>query len=89
MCTIVTQVSNLELYNLFHQATEDAELLKAIVVPLEEQIVALKEKLRETDTMLREFEIRSSSVLLSSEALAPWLCNKKSLAEATEELEIR
>jgi len=71
------------------KATEDAELLKAIVVPLEEQIVALKEKLRETDTMLREFEIRQSSVLLTSEALGPWLSNKKSLAEATEELEIR
>lgn len=71
------------------KASEDAELLKAIVVPLEEQIVALKEKIRETDTMLRQFEMRQSSAFLSSEALAPWLSGRKSLAEAIEDLEKR
>ena len=51
--------------------------------------MALKEKIRETDTMLRQFEMRQSSAFLSSEALAPWLSGKKSLAEAIEDLEKR
>ena len=38
------------------RAYEDTELLKSIVVPLEEQIQALKDKLRQTDALLREHE---------------------------------
>jgi hypothetical protein len=33
-------------------------LLRSIVLPLEEQIVALKGKLRETDSLLQEYEKR-------------------------------
>ena len=51
--------------------------------------MALKEKIRETDTMLRQFEMHQSSAFLSSEALAPWLSGRKSLAEAIEDLEKR
>lgn len=69
------------------KAYEDSELMKAIIVPLEEQIVALKDKLRETDTMLREFEKHQSDVLFSAEVLGKWLVGKKSFSEAMEELE--
>ena len=63
------------------KAYEDTELLKAIVVPLEEQIGALKDKLRETDGILREHEARQSASLLGVEALAQWL-QGKSIEEA-------
>ena len=69
------------------RAYEDAEVLKAIVVPLEEQIGALKGKLRETDSMLQEFERNQSGVLYSAQVLGEWLASKKSFAEALEELE--
>lgn len=71
------------------KAYEDTELMKAIIVPLEEQIVALKDKLRETDTLLREFETHQSDVLFSAEVLGKWLVGKKSFSEAMEELEKR
>ena len=69
------------------RAYEDAEVLKAIVVPLEEQIGALKDKIRETDNALSEYERNQSSVLFSAEVLGRWLAGKKSFAEALEELE--
>ena len=69
------------------KAYEDAEVLKAIIVPLEEQIGALKDKLRETDTMLREFEEKQADHLFSAEILGRWLAGKKSFNEALEELE--
>ena len=69
------------------RAYEDAEVLKAIVVPLEEQIGALKDKLRQTDSMLQEFERNQSGVLYSAQTLGEWLAGKKSFAEALEELE--
>jgi Rab GTPase-binding effector protein 1 len=40
------------------RAQDDSELLRSIVLPLEEQIVALKGKLRETDSLLQEYEKR-------------------------------
>ena len=40
------------------KAEEDSLLLKSLVEPLEEQIVALKGKLRETDSLLQEYEKR-------------------------------
>ena len=69
------------------RAYEDAEVLKAIVVPLEEQIGALKDKIRETDSVLQEFLNNQSEVLYSAEILGRWLAGKKSFAEALEELE--
>ncbi len=67
------------------KAHEDSELLKAIVVPLEEQIGALKDKLRETDALLREHEERQSKTLTSVEGLAKWL-DGKPLDQAMGEL---
>ena len=46
------------------RAYEDTELLKSIVVPLEEQIQALKDKLRQTDALLREHESRQVFLLI-------------------------
>lgn len=67
------------------KAYEDTELLKSIVVPLEEQIGALKDKLRETDALLTQHEERQAKTLLGVEALAKWL-EGKSLEEALTEL---
>ena len=86
------------------KAYEDTELLKAIVVPLEEQvrlmgilnhmsctyiwrpfllqIGALKDKLREADSLLREHEKRQSDSLLGVDALAKWLQGQSSVEEA-------
>ena len=50
------------------KAQEDTELLKAIVLPLEEQIVALKQKLRETDQLLVESERRQSKTILGKKS---------------------
>ena len=58
-------------------------------MPLEEQIDALKDKLRETDTLLREYEQRQSESIFSAEILGRWLTGKKSFSEAMEELEKR
>lgn len=70
-----------ELDDNMKRAYEDTELLKSIVVPLEEQISALKDKLRETDTLLREQENRQTQTLLGVEALGQWL-NGRSMEEA-------
>ena len=40
----------------FFQAQEDAEVLRSLVIPLEEEIQVLKEKLRSTDQRLRKYE---------------------------------
>lgn len=68
------------------RAFEDAETLKSIIVPLEEQITALKDKLRQTDTLLREFEKHQANLLFSAEILGRWLNGKKSFGDAMEEL---
>jgi hypothetical protein len=46
------------------------------------QIGALKDKLRETDSLLREHERRQSDSLLSVDSLAKWLQGQKSPEEA-------
>ena len=58
------------------KAYEDTELLKSIVLPLEEQIQALKDKLRQTDCHLSESENRQTKIVLGVEALAKWLEGK-------------
>jgi len=67
------------------RAHEDAEMLKSIVVPLEEQIGALKDKLREADALLREHETRQGKALLAADGLAEWL-DGKSVEEAMAQL---
>ena len=58
------------------RAKEGAEVLREIVMPLEEQIVALKGKLRETDSLLQEYEARQSMSLLEMEAVSSWLAGR-------------
>ncbi|KDR06357.1 hypothetical protein L798_04283, partial [Zootermopsis nevadensis] len=43
------------------KAQEDAEVLRSLVIPLEEEIRALKEKLRYTDQQLRKYEVDAVS----------------------------
>lgn len=51
-------VENLEesMRKLWMDAQEDAEMLRSLVVPLEEEIKALKDKLRSTDEQLHVYE---------------------------------
>ncbi|KAJ4439578.1 hypothetical protein ANN_07705 [Periplaneta americana] len=44
------------LEDSMRKAQEDAEVLRSLVIPLEEEIQALKEKLRYTDQQLRKYE---------------------------------
>lgn len=44
------------LEDSMRKAQEDAEVLRSLVIPLEEEIQALKEKLRYTDEQLRKYE---------------------------------
>jgi hypothetical protein len=70
------------------KAYDDTELLKAIVLPLEEQIHALKDKLRQTDYHLNEAEKRQTKIVLGVEALVQWL-DGKSYEEAAMHLDKR
>lgn len=54
--TIIMFTTTITVYNIFFQAQEDAEVLRSLVIPLEEEIQALKEKLRYTDQQLRKYE---------------------------------
>ena len=69
------------------RAREGAEALRDIVLPLEEQIVALKGKLRETDSLLQEYEKRQASSLLEMEAVGSWIVggNKKQVEDKLRE----
>lgn len=49
-------------FHSFTQAQEDAEVLRSLVVPLEEEIKALKEKLRTTDEELQTYRGATKSV---------------------------
>ena len=76
-----TQQAGANLEDGMRRAYEDTEVLKAIVVPLEEQIGALKSKLRETDALLRQHEEKQSDIILGVDGLAKWL-EGQSLEEA-------
>eukprot|EP00096_Caligus_rogercresseyi_P012874 TRINITY_DN5540_c0_g1_i1.p1 TRINITY_DN5540_c0_g1~~TRINITY_DN5540_c0_g1_i1.p1 ORF type:complete len:663 (+),score=181.03 TRINITY_DN5540_c0_g1_i1:100-2088(+) len=65
---------------------DENELLKSVIGPLEEQIQALKSKLRHTDTLLRETELRHAKTLLAIPSLASWL-DGKPLEEVSEALQ--
>ncbi|XP_023237572.1 rab GTPase-binding effector protein 1-like isoform X2 [Centruroides sculpturatus] len=60
------------------EAQEDAEMLRSLVVPLEEEIKALKDKLRSTDEHLRMYETAFSGLVkgLGSDSLAEMLKGK-------------
>lgn len=60
------------------KAQEDAEMLRSLVVPLEEEIKALKDKLRSTDEHLRMYETAFSGLVkgLGSDSLAEMLKGK-------------
>ena len=55
------------------RARAGAEQLREIVQPLEEQVSALKGRLREVDGLLGEYETRQGRGLLEMEAVADWL----------------
>ncbi len=78
------QAGNLEDLSV-RRAHEESELLKAIVVPMEEQIAALKDKLRETDALLREHEEKQGRTILAVDGLSKWL-EGRPLEEAMGEL---
>ena len=80
--------SNMDLEHGMMKAYEDTELLKSIVLPLEEQIEALKDKLRQTDHHLIESEKRQTKMVLGVEALTKWL-DGKTFDEAVQHLENR
>ena len=78
-------VEEKEMEENMARARQGAEALKEIVMPLEEQIVALKGKLRETDGLLQEYERRQAVSLLEMEAVAQWL-EGRDKAEVEEKL---
>ena len=70
------------------KAYEDTELLRAIILPLEEQIQALKDKLRQTDHHLNESEKMQTKLVLGVEGLVKWL-DGKTYEEAVMHLDNR
>lgn len=54
--SIVLFDTNQLFFLLNPQAKEDAEVLRSLVIPLEEEINALKEKLRANDQQLRKYQ---------------------------------
>lgn len=83
-----SDLSDISLSTGMKKAYEDTELLKAIILPLEEQIHALKDKLRQTDFLLNESEKRQTKSVLGVEALVKWL-DGKSYDEAVVHLNNR
>lgn len=79
-------VENLE--ESMRKAQEDAEMLRSLVVPLEEEIKALKDKLRSTDEQLRMYETAFSGLVkgLGSDSLSE-IMKGKSPAEVVEHLD--
>jgi len=71
------------------QAAQDTQLLKSIVEPLEEQIGALKQKLRDTDVLLVESEKRQAKSILGIETLVNWISGQTSLDQALSDLQER
>ncbi|KAJ9574302.1 hypothetical protein L9F63_026050, partial [Diploptera punctata] len=57
-------------------AQEDAEVLRSLVIPLEEEIQALKEKLRYTDQQLRKYEGDKDDPVKWSEEPADTSCKE-------------
>lgn len=47
-------------FYIYFKAKEDAEMLRSLVVPLEEEIDVLKKKLRETDEQLQRYQAQVS-----------------------------
>ncbi|GFT27011.1 rab GTPase-binding effector protein 1 [Trichonephila clavipes] len=69
-------IENLE--ESMRKAQEDAEMLRSLVVPLEEEIKALKDKLRSTDEQLREYETAFANLVkgLGSDSLSEMIKGK-------------
>ncbi|GIY62910.1 rab GTPase-binding effector protein 1 [Caerostris extrusa] len=79
-------IENLE--ESMRKAQEDAEMLKSLVVPLEEEIKALKDKLRSTDEQLRVYETAFANLVkgLGSDSLSEMI-KGKGPAEVVEHLD--
>ena len=70
------------------QAAADADLLKSIVEPLEEQIGALKQKLRDTDLLLGESEKRHAKSVMGVAPLADWLAGQADVDQALSSIQV-
>ena len=81
----VTPDEEKDLDDSMAKASQDAEVLKSIILPLEEQIVALKGELRETDSLMQEYERKQVEGLLAMDAVAEWL-NGKNKEEVEKKL---
>ncbi|XP_055930940.1 rab GTPase-binding effector protein 1-like isoform X2 [Argiope bruennichi] len=79
-------IENLE--ESMRKAQEDAEMLRSLVVPLEEEIKALKDKLRSTDEQLREYETAFANLVkrVGSDSLSE-MVKGKGPAEVVEHLD--
>ncbi|XP_042898000.1 rab GTPase-binding effector protein 1 isoform X3 [Parasteatoda tepidariorum] len=79
-------IENLE--ESMRKAQEDAEMLRSLVVPLEEEIKALKDKLRSTDEQLRVYETAFADLVkgLGSDSLSEMI-KGKGPAEVVEHLD--
>lgn len=58
------------------QAHEDAEMLRSLVVQLEEELIALKEKVRNSDEQLAALNNAQESLVKGNDALALFLQGK-------------
>ncbi|KAB7494077.1 Rab GTPase-binding effector protein 1 [Armadillidium nasatum] len=76
----------ISLEDSMRKAQEDAAVLRSLVVPLEEEIRALKDKIREQDTQLRMHESQQQMDIKTAEVLAP-LFQGKSADELVQELD--
>lgn len=64
-----SNISQDNLEDSMRKAQEDAEVLRSLVIPLEEEIQALKEKIRQQDEVLRRHEDESG--MSPSKAITP------------------
>ncbi|RXG73168.1 Rab GTPase-binding effector protein 1 [Armadillidium vulgare] len=76
----------ISLEDSMRKAQEDAAVLRSLVVPLEEEIRALKDKIREQDAQLRMHESQQQMDIKTAEVLAP-LFQGKSAEELVQELD--
>ncbi len=66
-------MNNRSFTAFFFQAEDDAELMKSLVSTLEQELNALKDKLRVADEQLRVFETNQNGLVKGTDALAKLL----------------
>ncbi|CAL4060506.1 unnamed protein product, partial [Meganyctiphanes norvegica] len=81
-----TDADNLE--DSMKKAQEDAAVLRSLVEPLEEEILALKQKLRAQDAQLRAHEAQQAASLHTAELVAPLLEGRET-TDLVKELDVK